>query len=418
VKKNPTDLDSDDWLPMTNSNNPTRLVKSGNEPGKAEAPALSSKPIAPDLTAIYNILETNPDAKIRKDAASHLLKLTDEGETIWIDILKRIYEAEKDIAVAAELKRVLNKLHLRKILVDDPTTQYDRKLSFSEEAALFSEIEKLKNLYDRSRKEPGLFDKKYRVLEQIGEGGMGKILKGMRLSDGAVVAIKILLLEELSENNDPERLIARFRREGKLLTSRLQHPHIIKGYEYGDADGEYFIILEYLPGGGIDLKIKRTPLDFHTFMVVAKQVLDAVSYIHATGVIHRDINPRNILIASTEPLIVKLADFGLAKDKTDRRFSRISFTAGTDNYISPQQSRDARDADERDDIFSLGKTFYEMLTGTLMKDDEPYRPIVQEDADMSKAIDDIIRKCIMPRREERWQRVEDVKAALNVLSMQ
>jgi len=369
--------------------------------------------ITSDLSALYEIIRSNPDTKLRRNSATHLLKLVEEGRFIDSGEIIELFNAEKDTGVAAELKRVLNKLKARQIFMEDPTSKYDRKLTPAEEVQILDEIDRLRKLYDKVAGDKGAFEKKYRIIEKIADGGMGRIYKGIRREDGVPVAIKVLLVEELSRKNDREKIIARFKREGELLTKKLKHPNIVEAFEYGEAGGEYFLVMEYIEGKTLEDILKKGPLDFTTFKAISLQLCDTVEYIHKQGVIHRDIKPGNILVIEQhDPIRIKLCDFGLAKDQKDRRLSRISFYAGTDEYSSPQQLKDARDTDERDDIFSMGKTFYEMLTGRTLKNEDPYLEIIKFNAGVSEEIDLIIKKCIENNRNDRFQRVADLKDSL------
>lgn len=372
----------------------------------------SSQPKTPDLPILYEILRRNTNSKIRRDAAIQLLKLIENGEDVDKEEIKNLYRYEKDVKVGSELKRVLNKLKIRETFLEDPTSKYDKKLSPEEESKIIEEIERLKKLYDKSKREEGAFEKKYRIIEKIADGGMGRIYKGVRIQDNETVAIKFLLLEELSKENDRERIIARFKREGEIL-KRLSHPNIIKGFEIGEADGEYFLVTEFVDGETLEERLKRSPVDFQTFKIMALQLCDAVEYLHINEIIHRDIKPGNILIFDgKKDMRIKLCDFGLAKDKRDRKLSKFAFSAGTDDYISPQQAKDARDADERDDIYSMGKTFYEMLTRRVPRNNEPYEEIDVGNDAVSKKINGVIRKCISPDRKDRFQTVKELKSAL------
>jgi serine/threonine protein kinase len=406
--------------------------------------------IISDVDALYEILRSGKNVEIRRDAATHLLWLIDKGSRIDPEVVESLYKTEPEITVATALKRILNKLQLRRKMAKDPTAIHDRKLTEAETRTLQEEIDHLRGFYDRYYRRGGAFDEKYHSLKKIDEGGMANVFRAVRRKDNRAIAIKFLRLAELSEKSDPQQLVARFHREGELLTRRLNHPHLLKGYEYGEMDGEYFIVLEYVSGGTLEDLVKKGPLDFGLFKRIALQLCDAVAYIHQEGIIHRDIKPANILAerpvmdqefrpvdpksalssipnaagqafvptespaihaADDEAISIKLADFGLAKDRRGPRLSRYSFAAGTDDFSSPQQLADARDADERDDIFSMGKTFYEMLEGRPLKNGEPYRPVVLADSGRSEAVNTLIRKCVAPEREERWQCVGDLVIA-------
>jgi serine/threonine protein kinase len=369
-----------------------------------------------DVSALHEIIRSNADSKMRKNAATRLMGMIEEGQAVDAYIIKNLFDAEKNIAVSAELKRVLNKLKLLSKFSSDPVGKFDRKLTVTEEDDLEKEISRLRNLYDKSIGEQGSFDRKYKVIAEIFEGGMGKTFRGIRISDNKPIAIKYLLLKKLSEENNPDRLIARFKREGELLTKRLKHPNIVEAFEYGEAEGEYFIVMEYVDGGTLDKMVSNQPLDSQTFKSFALQLCDAVEYIHRNDVIHRDIKPLNILLSNNgNAMQIKLVDFGLAKDKRDGKISRFSFGAGTDDYSSPQQLINATQADERDDIFSMGKTFYQMLTGRTIKGDEPYEEISKFNFTAPTGLDIIVRRCIANKKEDRFQNLSQLRESLKTI---
>lgn len=415
-------------------------LQNGVETSKAvnkvvESPSIdnagSSMPhsvIASDIDALYEIIHSGKVDKTRLDAATSLLKLIEDEQHINHETIAELYAAETDVKVAATLKRALNKLQIRSRLSSDPTQPYDRKLSKTEQENLQLEIDRLRKVYDQFHNSKGEFERKYEIKGEIGKGGMARILKAIRREDNRPVAIKYLLLNNLSRQADPERLIKRFQREGELLIRRLNHAHIVKGYEYGEKGGEHFIILEYVAGGNLEELIKEKALSFLLFKMIALQLCDVVGYLHREGIIHRDIKPSNVLIDNKqtnagasisehavnikENVSVKLADFGLAKDKRDARLTQFFFSAWTEDYSSPQQMSDARNADERDDIYSLGKTFYEMLTGQCQKNDEPYLPVALPEINRSEAVNNLILKCIAQERQNRWQNIAELETAM------
>lgn len=365
-------------------------------------------------SALFEILRTNTDNKLRKDAVSYLLKFVEEGSCVEYGEIKRLFDAEKNISVAAELKRLLNKLKIMGKFGNDPISEYDRKLSNQEEIKVIEEIDKIRKLYDRSVGEQGAFDRKYKVFEEIDKGGMGRIYRGARISDNKAVVIKYLLLAELAKNNDPEKLIARFKREGELLTRRLKHTNVVAAYEYGEADGEYFIVMEYVDSGALEQLISENPLGLRIFKNCAMQLCDAVEYIHENDVIHRDIKPLNILVSDNGgDMKIKLADFGLAKDKRDGRISKFSFGAGTEDYSSPQQLENATLADQRDDIYSIGKTFYQMLTSRTFGHNDTYEDVAKLRPDVPEGLDCVILKCIEAKKEDRYQKVSELRNAID-----
>jgi len=373
--------------------------------------------IPSELSALFQLIGTNNDSALRANAVDRLIQLINTGrEEVHLEEIKELLDSEKDIRVATKLLRLLNKIKIGTRFPEDPTSKYDRKLSSGEEEKLLEEIERIRGFYDRSMGEDGSFVKKYKVIRKIAEGGMGDIFHGIRIRDNSPVAIKYLRLERFSLKTNAETMVARFRREGELLSKVLDHENILKAYEYGEADGEYLIIMEYVEGGTLEEMIDEGFLDPESFFRMAFQLCDAVDCLHRHGIIHRDIKPDNILLEKGKDFPrIKLADLGLAKDKANKKISRCSFSAGTEEYSSPQQWLDARTADERDDIYSMGKTFYQMLTRKTFKPDSQYESIGKHMTNSPDELDSIIRKCITADREERFQTVAELKNSLQEL---
>jgi serine/threonine protein kinase len=321
-----------------------------------------------------------------------------------------VLRGEKELSVRNRIARIVNKLGLRRILTEDPAAYYDPKLSLEEELRLQEEIERLKTVYDRSRKSPGAFDEKYEVLNvEIGKGGMARIVTGIRRSDMRPVAFKHLMLEALSQYASVKTLTALFMNEGRLLTERLNHPNVVKGFEYGVADGDYFIIMEYVEGIPLNELIGRGPMDLSQFRETALGICDAVEYVHGEGVIHRDINPKNVLVdAAGKPAAVRLIDFGLALDRKGGFMAPPGFRGYNDPYTSPQQKANFNDTDERDDIYSLGVLFYEMLTGREVARGTDPRTFQA----LPEAIGRGIAGCVDEDRDKRWKDINELKRGL------
>jgi serine/threonine protein kinase len=196
----------------------------------------------------------------------------------------------------------------------------------------------------------------YQILEEIGRGGMAVVYKAYQPSLDRYVAVKVLL-PQLSQ--DPE-LLQRFNREARSA-AMLQHPSIIRVYDVGQEKGVHYLVMDYLSGPSLAVRLKREgALDSHVALAILQDVGDALDQAHAQGVIHRDVKPSNILFSADGRAI--LSDFGIAKPLADSRLTQTGTTVGTPAYMSPEQV-EGRTVDGRSDLYSLGIVLYEMLTG-------------------------------------------------------
>jgi serine/threonine protein kinase/tetratricopeptide (TPR) repeat protein len=203
----------------------------------------------------------------------------------------------------------------------------------------------------------------YRILEQLGAGGMGVVYKAQDLTLGRRVALK-LLPGAMSSDHDA---VERFRREARTA-SALNHPNICTIYSFAEHEGQLLLVMELLEGEPLDRRIDGKPIEIPSLLNFATQIADALEAAHSEGVLHRDIKPANIYI--TRRGQVKVLDFGLAKlapgrgdARVTQHFSSITgTTVGTVSYMSPEQAR-GEDLDPRTDLFSFGVVLYEMATG-------------------------------------------------------
>ena len=198
----------------------------------------------------------------------------------------------------------------------------------------------------------------YRVLRELGHGGMGTVFLAMDDALSRQVAIKVL---GHKDRDDPQ-LRVRFMQEARAL-ARLNHPNVVRIYSLGSSDEEPYFVMEYVEG--VSLTEAAQALSIHQKLVLMAKVARAADFLHQHNIIHRDLKPSNILVGlDQEP---KLLDFGLARalDAEGRRITQSGEFIGTPEYFSPEHTTAGVQLDARSDVFSLGTIFYELLTGIL-----------------------------------------------------
>ena len=203
-----------------------------------------------------------------------------------------------------------------------------------------------------------------KIIEIIGQGGMGIVYKAQDTRLDRFVAIKTMPAHLLED----ETAQARFRREAKLLAA-LNHPHIAAIHDIIETeDGVCHLVLEYVPGQTLSERMASKPIKVNEALVIAQQIAEALAAAYDNGVIHRDLKPGNIKITPDEN--VKILDFGIAKvlspvhEAQETVVTQAGRLVGTPAYMSPEQTRD-KNVDHRSDIWSFGCVFYEILTGHL-----------------------------------------------------
>ena len=260
----------------------------------------------------------------------------------------------------------------------------------------------------------------YRIISVLGRGGMGVVYKAFDTKLDRNVAIKMLN----PRNVDKERFIERFKREARNQ-AKLSHPNIVTVYgfiEYHDFLG---IVMEYVEGESLEKVIDRQRrLNLYDVIYIAKQLLLALSYAHSKGFIHRDIKPSNIIFSNEG--VTKIMDFGISKSLFDKEFTKTGAKVGTIYYMSPEQVR-GEDVTHHSDIYSLGCTIYEMITGNPPFDSESEYDVM--DMHLKKEIpkvadiipgspallDNILQKMLAKNPSDRYSTCEEVFIDIQVL---
>lgn len=274
----------------------------------------------------------------------------------------------------------------------------------------------------------------YRILQNLGAGGMGEVYLAEDMKLGRKIAIKVLR-EEFTTNRDR---LNRFEQEASAA-SALNHPNILTIHEVGHADGRHYIATEYIDGTTLRRRIANEPLETHEILDIAIQIASALEEAHGAGIVHRDIKPDNVMVRRNG--YVKVLDFGLAKLTEDLRdrtpldaeaHTRVmvqtdaGVVMGTSHYMSPEQAR-GKQVDARSDIWSLGVVIYEMVAGrtpfegetstdvivSITQKEPP--PLARFAPSVPAELDWIVTKALRKDREERYQTIKELLTDLRRL---
>ena len=257
----------------------------------------------------------------------------------------------------------------------------------------------------------------FEVIELIGAGGMGSVYKARQPQLDRIVALKILTVADKDE-----RFTERFQQEAKTL-AKLSHPNIVTVYDYGEADGLYFLLMEFIEGLNLHQIMDASRLAPAQALAIVPPICEALQYAHDLGIVHRDIKPDNILMDQTGR--VKIADFGIARlldnvrdDVSGESFEDANSGApsltqvmimGTPNYMAPEQGTDPEAVDHRADIYSLGVVFYEMLTG---ERPGPALTPPSQQVEVDVRLDEVVLRALAKQPEMRFQSADEFTKTL------
>jgi len=258
----------------------------------------------------------------------------------------------------------------------------------------------------------------YRILEKLGEGGMGVVYKAQDTKLGRFVALKFLAPHLLRDSDARKR----FEREARAAAA-LDHPNICTCHEIDEADGRTFIALAFLDGQTLSSRIAEGPLAVSDVRTIAGQLAKGLEAAHAQGVVHRDMKPDNVMLVYGSQRLVKIMDFGLAQLAGSSQLTVEGSTMGTIAYMSPEQAR-GDEVDQRSDIWSLGAMLYEMVAGR-----RPFRgevdqaiiySILHEEPtpfgeDVPQDLARIVAKALAKSPESRYQNLGELLGDLGVV---
>src|SRR5215470_9554771 len=271
----------------------------------------------------------------------------------------------------------------------------------------------------------------YRVLEYVGSGGFGSVFKAEDVnSPGRIVAIK-----ELHKKHTRSTVIKQRFFQEALAMARLDHPNLPRLYTFGEDNGCYYLVMEFVSGSPLNEELEdKGPFTSDRAVPIITQVLDAVGYAHKNGVIHRDLKPDNIilvrdkLVRDKDSIVVKVLDFGIAKMVGGENLTMTGEGFGTPSYMSPERILGRSEVDLRTDIYSVGIILFEMLTGQVpfhttstdpalfwaemrrLHETEPIPSLTS--FGVSAELEAVIRKATAKRLEDRYSTAEEMLAGL------
>jgi serine/threonine protein kinase len=262
---------------------------------------------------------------------------------------------------------------------------------------------------------PGTRIGSYEIVDALGEGGMGQVFRARHLISDRIEAMKVLL----SASSSSQDMLDRFTREIRVLAG-LNHPNIAALHTAFRHENQLVMIMEYVDGQDLR-RCMQSGITLDQAVAYTQQVLAALEYAHSRNVIHRDIKPSNIML--TWDGRVKLLDFGIALATPDPRLTLTGSVVGSMHYIPPEQIY-GEPPDERSDLYGMGVTLYEMITGRLPIEGSNYPQVIaahlqqkpvpphQVDPRISEVVSAVVMKALAKEKRERWQTAKEFSVAL------
>lgn len=273
----------------------------------------------------------------------------------------------------------------------------------------------------------GSLSQNYEIIRELGRGGMGSVFLARDTRLNREVAIKMVSEKFSLKSSATKDIIQRFMNEGKAI-AKLKHHNIVTIYDIGEEDGRYYMVIELIDGNSLSNLLEKGKIfSIGEIIDIGIQICDALDYAHRNGIIHRDIKPANILYSRDKN--AKLTDFGVARlSDAQSGLTREGDILGSILYIAPEQIIDAKNADRRSDIYSLGMTMYQLLTGRLPFEGEDFNEIIKKiidneftpprklRPDISEELEELILKAIKKNPDERFQEANDFSFVLKEIN--
>ena len=259
---------------------------------------------------------------------------------------------------------------------------------------------------------------RYKIIGNIGSGGMGKVFLAHDLILDREVAVKVLRFDFQNDKN----AIRRFQREA-LAATELVHPNIVTVYDVGEEDGMQFLVMEYVKGMDLKRYIQtHYPVPYLQIVDIVQQILSAVALAHQHRIIHRDLKPQNVLI--NEEGVVKITDFGIAIALSETSITQTNSMLGSVHYLSPEQARGSM-ATNQSDIYAIGIILYEMLTGKVPFDGESAVTIALKhfqdeipsiriyDKNVPQSLENVVLKATAKEQADRYKTADEMREDLS-----
>src|SRR5512145_3236936 len=257
----------------------------------------------------------------------------------------------------------------------------------------------------------------YRIVEQLGQGGMATVYKAYHASLDRYVALKALHPAFMEDKT----FLARFQREARVV-AKLEHPNIVPVYDYSEHEQRPYLVMKYIEGDTLKARLNQGPLTSEEINQIVDSVGSALAYAHKQGVLHRDIKPSNVLVSTDGQMY--LADFGLARIAQSGESTLSSdMIMGTPQYISPEQAMGKKDLDARTDLYSFGVMLYEMVVGQVpfnadtpfsVIHDHIYTPLPlphKVNPNVPESVERVLLKALAKERDARYETVAQMVTA-------